>query len=257
VPSKNPPIGWVASLSLAAFLLAGPTVRAEESRRNAVEVEVAGAWQSRNDVQIPNDDGGTRFSLTDVTGTGPWPAARVSYYRDIGERHGIRVRAAPLRIEESGELPGPVDFAGATFAAGELVEASYRFDSWRATYRYRFHESDRWRWWVGFTAKIRDAEIRLDQGTTFARDTDVGFVPLLYLRGEWRFARAWRARLEIDALAGGPGRAEDVLLAIERSVGDRFRVGVGYRTVEGGADTDDVFAFAWLHYATASATYRF
>ncbi len=31
----------------------------------------------------------------------------------------------------------------------------------------------------------------------------------------------------------------------------------GYRTLEGGADNDDVYAFAWLHYAQVSVGRRF
>jgi hypothetical protein len=34
-------------------------------------------------------------------------------------------------------------------------------------------------------------------------------------------------------------------------------VSAGYRTVEGGADVDEVYNFAWLHYAVLSASYRF
>ena len=36
-----------------------------------------------------------------------------------------------------------------------------------------------------------------------------------------------------------------------------WTVTVGYRTLEGGADVDDVYNFAWFHYAVASAVYRF
>jgi hypothetical protein len=42
---------------------------------------------------------------------------------------------------------------------------------------------------VGFTAKVRDAEISLTQETTSARKDDVGFVPLLHVAGEWRWRR--------------------------------------------------------------------
>ena len=33
-------------------------------------------WQSYNDVEIPNDGTATRFSLSDLVGTGPWAAGQ-------------------------------------------------------------------------------------------------------------------------------------------------------------------------------------
>ena len=246
-----------AAAFMAAWVAMIPAAAAERPYRFLVEAEVGPVWQSRNDVQIPNDETGTRFSLNDVTGDGPWAAARVRFAWNINERHGLRFLAAPLRIDETGTLDEPVDFAGASFSPDAATRATYRFNSWRATYRYRFHAGERWRWWVGFTAKVRDAKIRLQQGDTIAEDSDVGFVPLLYLRGEWRFAPKWSWVLDLDALAGGPGRAEDVLLAVRYDVGERWSLTGGYRTVEGGADVEDVYNFAWFHYAVVSAGYRF
>lgn len=56
----------------------------------------------------------------------------------------------------------------------------------------------RYTWRAGFTGFICDARVALEQSSTLAEDTDVGF---------------------------------------------------GYRTIEGGADVDDVFSFAWLNFA--------
>jgi hypothetical protein len=46
-------------------------------------------------------------------------------------------------------------------------------------------------------------------------------------------------------------------LKLGYELGDRWGIGGGYRTVEGGADVESVYNFAWLHYALASVTYRF
>ena len=40
-------------------------------------------------------------------------------------------------------------------------------------------------------------------------------------------------------------------------VSDEWTLAAGYRTVEGGADTDDVYNFAWFHAAVISGIYRF
>ena len=246
---------------LLAVLLAGakPAFGSDNDilSRFAVELEGGAVWQSKNDVQIPNSEEGTRFSLLDIQGSGPWPAARIYLTWNINQRHSLRALLAPLSITETGLLYSSTSFAGATFDPGVPTEATYRFNSWRLTYSYRFHQSTRWAWWIGFTAKIRDAEIELRQNDTSAEKTDVGFVPLLHVRGWYSFTKRWRLVLDIDALAGGPGRAEDASLKLYADVGERWSVSTGYRTVEGGADVDDVYNFAWFHYAVASLSYRF
>jgi hypothetical protein len=246
---------------LSVVLLAGvkPVLGSDRDTmsRFAVELEGGTVWQSKNDVQIPNSEEGTRFSLLDIQGSGPWPAARIYLTWNINPRHSLRALLAPLSITETGALSSSTSFAGATFDAGVPTESTYRFNSWRLTYSYRFHQSTRWSWWVGFTAKIRNAKIELSQDDTSAAKTDVGFVPLLHVRGWYAFTPSWRVVLDMDALAGGPGRAEDASLKLYADVGERWSVSAGYRTVEGGADVDEVYNFAWLHYAVASLSYRF
>ena len=222
-----------------------------------LELEGAGVWQSRSDVQIPNDAAGTRLSLLDVVGKGAWPAARLYASWCINERHGLRVLLAPLTVTGTAELDAPVSFAGGSFVTGMPTKATYKFNSWRLSYRYRLRAGERWRWWIGLTAKIRDAKVRLSQGSKAAEKTDVGFVPLLHIAGTRRISSHWTFELEVDALAGGPGRAEDASLKLRHRFGDRWSVAGGYRTVEGGADVDEVYSFAWLHYAVVSARLAF
>ncbi|MEM6702779.1 MAG: hypothetical protein AAF690_08755 [Acidobacteriota bacterium] len=243
--------------SFLACLIAPSVAIAAEEPRFTLELEAGPVWQTRNDVQIPNDDTGTRFALDDVAGSGPFESARITFDWRVRERHSVRFLFAPFSITETGALGEDVRFADASFDTDDPVEARYVFDSWRATYRYRFATGPKWTWWGGFTAKVRDAEVRLRQGDTVARDTDTGFVPLGHLFGERRLGERWRFLLELDALAGGPGRAADLSLKLAYDVNDRFSLAGGYRTLEGGADTDDVYSFAWLHYAVVSGIVRF
>jgi hypothetical protein len=110
--------------------------------------------------------------------------------------------------------------------------------------------------WVGFTANIRDAEIGLQQPGATATDTDLGFVPLAHFSGIWRFAERWSFRFQLDALAGGPGRAADLALKAERELSPHWAISFGYRTVEGGADVEQVYNFAWFNSAVVSGVYR-
>jgi hypothetical protein len=229
----------------------------ETGSRFAVEVEAGPVWQTMNDVQIPNTDAGTRFSLVDLVGKGPWLAPRAYFTWNIRPRHSLRLLAAPLSYTESGEFSEPVDFEGEEFEAGVSTDGTYKFNSYRVTYAYRFHSGQSWTWWVGFTAKIRDAKIKLAQPGTSSEKTDLGFVPLLHLRGAYRFSGDWQVLFDLDALAGGPGRAEDGSIKLNRAISPNLSMSIGYRTVEGGADVDEVYNFAWLHYAVLSASYMF
>ncbi len=247
-------LSTVGLVCLVALSYLGSLALAEPPAQPSFHVELEGGpvWQSQNDVQIPNDASGTRFSLVDVIGKGPWPAFRFYATWNISAKHGLRVLLAPLSVTETTTLAGPVDFNGSTFPAGQPTEATYKFNSWRLSYRYRFHHGEKWTWWIGFTAKIRDAKIALAQSAVASEKTDVGFVPLLHLAADWRFAGRWSLDLDADALAGGPGRAEDVALKLRYRFNDRWSLAGGYRTVEGGADVDEVYNFAWLHYAVMS-----
>ena len=237
--------------------VAVPSVSAQDVSGFVIELEVGPVWQSRNDVQIPNTDAGTRFSLVDLAGKGPLPAARLYLTWNINNRHSLRVLLAPLAYTETGSFTSPVDFAGQSYVPGDPVDATYKFNSWRLGYRYRLMDRERLKLSVGFTAKIRDAKIELTQGNTTSKDTDVGFVPLVYLGADWRLIRKWHLIFDFEGLAGGPGRAFDIALKLLYTINDHWGISAGYRTVEGGADVESVYNFAWFHYAVVSGIYRF
>ena len=239
---------------LTAILL--PGVLQAQQPRWLVELEGGPAWQSYNDVEIPNDGSATRFSLFDLAGSGPWPTGRLQVTWNPWDNHGFRVLLAPFSLSETGRPEEEVRFAGGTFPADVPVRATYTFNSWRVSYRYLARAGDRTTAWIGFTAKVRDAVIRLEQGGTQSEKVDLGFVPLLHLAGEWRLAPRWHLGLDADALAGGPGRAADVTARLGYDVGDQWSVRAGYRTIEGGADVSEVYTFAWLHQAVLSVAWR-
>lgn len=234
-----------------------PTATAQNASGFTLELETGPVWQSRNDVQVPNTDEGTRFSLADLAGRGPWPAVRLYVTWNINDRHSLRGLLAPLSYTETGTFGSPVDFAGATYVPGDPVDGTYKFNSWRLGYRYRFLDRERLKLWIGFTAKLRDAKIELSQGSTTSKDTDLGFVPLLFLGADWNCTGNWHIIFDFEGLAGGPGRAFDIALKLQYAINDRWYLSTGYRTLEGGADVESVYNFAWLHYAVVSGAFRF
>ena len=248
---KRTMLGSAAAILLSIWVPM-PSLVAQTVSPFEIEVEAGPFWQSRNDVQIPNDAMGTRFSLTDLVGKGPWAAARAYLTWNINDRHSVRALLAPLSVTETGSIEEPIAFAGGQFSTDQPVSGTYRFNSWRLGYRYRFAERPNLDLWVGFTAKLRDAEVRLEQEATVAKDTDLGFVPLLHLAANWKLSKGTHVLFDFDGLAGGPGRAFDAALKLGFDLSDRWRLSAGYRTLEGGADVESVYNFAWIHYGVAS-----
>ena len=248
-----------ALLSAAILLPASPALSSERTAppRLVLEVEGGALWQTKNDQQIPNTADATRFSLVDLVGQGPEPFYRVYLTWHLNEKHSLRGLFAPLEFTEPGTPDVPLRFAGADFVAGEEAQATYRFDSYRLTYAYLIHQSESWSWRLGLTAKIRNARVQLVQGETSAKKDDVGFVPLLHLRARHELGDRWYLDLDLDALAGGPGRAIDGALKVGVRLSPDLRLAAGYRTVEGGADVDEVYNFAWLHYGLMSLSVDF
>ncbi len=211
------------------------------------EFEAALVAASRNDTRIPGDTG-TKISLVDDLSTAPAPAFRLRLGYRIADRHLISALYAPLQVNARGTLDRDVEFMGAIYPAGTPLLAVYRFDSYRLTYRYSVVFEDGLDVAVGFTAKIRDAETSL-YGIEARRKLNTGFVPLLNAHVAWRPAQsAFGVVLDLDALAAPQGRAEDVLLAATWAFCESLELRAGYRMVEGGADNDEVYSFAWLHY---------
>jgi len=151
----------------------------------------------------------------------------------------------------------PVNFAGATFARDVPTDGTWTFNSYRVTYRYEPIRHDTWMFGIGATVKVRDAVIRLRQAGSMAEKTNVGVVPLVNFRLERRLGDAVSLLVEGDALAAPQGRAEDLFAGVLVDAGRRWSVKAGYRFLEGGADNDEVYTFAAVHYLAAGVVLRF
>ena len=254
--TSTPTTAWatfgILMLVATALVLAVPAARGEGLQ---VDFEGIAAWQSRNVVESPKDGTATRFSLKDITGSGPAWSGRLQVAGRINDRQEWRVLVAPLSVSGTGTSAAPIRFEGATFAPG-AVRADYRFDSWRATWRWRWIDRDDLVVKVGATAKVRDASIRLRQGAVTARKANTGFVPLLHGAFERRVGPGWAVEGDIDALAGGPGYAIDAGLRVSRELSPEWRVTGGVRWLDGGADNDEVYSFATVTSVTLGVAWR-
>lgn len=239
------------ALGLLASLLSPETARGAEW---FADLETGVLWAGSNDVRIPGD-AGTRFSLVDDLDASQAPYHRVRLGATLAGRHTVFAFFTSVRLGARGTLDRDVRFLNATYPAGSAVSATYRFDSYRLTYRYALVRAERWEAEVGFTAKIRDAAIAL-QGEAYQRRANTGFVPLLSFRAAAKISRRLSIVLDGDALAAPQGRAEDVGLALELALRDGVAARAGYRLIEGGADNDSVYNFAFVHHLGLGLTVR-
>jgi hypothetical protein len=174
---------------------------------------------------------------------------RLSYL--LSRKHGLSLLYAPLSLKASGTLKVPVNFQDVRFEAGTAVSGLYRFNSYRFTYRYRLVDRRFLNVWIGITAKIRDAEIKIQSDPRVSSKANVGFVPLLHFYMDWQWGSRWGMILEADALAAKQGRAEDISATVYHRLNKNVRFKMGYRFVEGGSNGDEVYNFAFINYFSA------
>lgn len=234
-------------IDVIGFLLSS-TVIPTDYNNKLLDIETGAIFTGYSDVRIPGDTG-TLFSLSDELKADVAPSFRVRLTQRLGERHNISLLLAPLRTVSNGTLDKDVNFAGVNFPQDTKLKGTYWFNSYRLTYRYDFINNFKTDLGVGFTAKIREAGIMLEGGGLKGKKINVGFVPIVNFRYNQYLAEKWSLLIEGDALAAPQGRAEDVFAGFTYKMGDWGRLKLGYRLLEGGADNDEVYNFALLHYA--------
>jgi len=231
---------------LAVPLQAGPFL----------DLETGPVFTGLNDVRIPGRYG-TRFSLPGVLGNEPWYFIRARAGWTIKERHNLYVLAAPLKIDYEGRPSSFLFFKNRVFLPLTPIRASFKFNSWRLTYRYDIVKNDKIEFGLGLTGKIREAYIRLDSLNMKTTRPDLGFVPLITVRLQWMFVPNFSFLLDADWLVGPVGRAEDILFAFQYHINKNVLVKAGYRILEGGADNSKVYTFSLFHYAVFGTTVMF
>jgi hypothetical protein len=220
------------------------------------EFELAATFTGYSDVRIPGDDG-TLFSLSEDLKADVTPAFRFRQSKRFGDRHNISLLLAPLHVVSKGTIDREIDFAGETYLPGEKLKGTYWFNSYRLTYRYDFLRNMKTDLGIGFTAKIREAGIKLEGNGKMSKKINVGFVPIINFRYNQYLGEKWSLLVEGDALAAPQGRAEDIYAGIRYKVTDGIKLKLGYRLLEGGADNDEVYNFALFHYAALGVEFGY
>ena len=234
-------LAFLTALPLAAF--------AEATQPWQIQFELSPVWIDRNDVRIPNP-GGTKFKFSNLTGNGAETTGRIVLTFEQETGPGWRILYAPLEVSGTGTLTEPTTFRSTNFNNTDPTRGFFKFNSYRLTYRNRWKQGPNADWRVGFTLKVRDAEVRLQQNGTTESEKNTGFVPLLHVYGEEDLPGPWSFILDADGLAAPQGRAFDIALQLAYDLNDRSQLLIGYRTLEGGVDNDKVYNFFWGNYIT-------
>jgi len=228
----------------------------EAYSRLDIDFETGAVFSGYNDIRIPNETG-TDISFSEELKTDSTYFVRGKINYSINDRHNFAIFAAPLRLEATGKVNKPVFFEGIEFPANTRLKGKYRFDSYRFTYRYDFHPSERLTLGIGVTAKIRDAAISIEDGMRKSEKLNTGFVPLINFRVEWMPLSRMSILLDGDALAAPQGRAEDILTSIRFRITKDISLKLGYRILEGGADAGSVYSFTLVHYIVLGSIVSF
>lgn len=232
------------------FLLLGLPAQAGQ-----IMLEGGAVWQQRNDVQITPQNG-TRVEF-DQFDQGPFPHYRLEGEWELSGSQALRFVYAPFNVRVTGQVPTVVNFNGVNFAANTDLTVDYTFNSYRLTWVYGFWGFGDDRMSLGVTGKVREAEIIFEQGGQKQSYDNVGFVPLLFFEYQKAFATDWLFHFNTDAAGASQGRAIDVAIKVRRKLSDDFQIGIGGRTLEGGADNDSVFTFSWFNYVVVDLVGRF
>lgn len=224
-----------------------PTLSNAKESKWEIVLESGGVWQSRNDVRI-TPDAGTLVEFAPFN-SGPFFHYRAEVFYSFNDRHHIRGLYAPFSISVSNTPTEALRFNSTDFVAGSELNINYKFNSYRVSYIYRFLNAQNHVLDVGLTLKVRNADIQFTQGSNSDNYSNVGLVPLLYFAHLWRWNESWGLNTNLDFAAAPQGRALDLASLVQREWRSGDSLGLGYRTLEGGADNEKVFSFSWFHYA--------
>ena len=206
---------------------------------------------------IRNGNKGTLFSLKKDfnTTTSPFYRLRAGYV--LNENNHFSFLYAPLKIIASETLEKDILFDGKNYKANILIEAVYKFNSYRFTYNRRVINKVNFKFGLGLSAKIRDAGVSLKNTEHLSENFSIGFVPLINLMANWDISQQMGVDFFGEGLAASKGRAIHLSLSGRYSFTKNLQGNIGYRLLEGGANGTNRYNYIQLHFIFASINYSF
>jgi hypothetical protein len=128
------------------------------------------------------------------------------------------------------------------FSSGADTEVFYKFNSYRLGYLWKWRNQSL-NYWVGAVVKVRDAEIKVTQGSKSSSFDNIGLVPLASIGLEYFLLSDVSLFSHTDALSASQGSAYDSQIEFRYKV-DSVSLAIGKRILGGGADNHRVYNFA-------------
>jgi hypothetical protein len=213
--------------------------------RHIFDIETGSVHQSTN--KIGSGTGSQKIDLLSLQNQSQ-SYSRFSYYFNMDRKNSIRFLIAPFNSSGSGYLPQSTEYKGQMFNAIDPLYYSYKFNSYRLTYRRNVFESSDLLIRIGITGKIRDAHVKLFQGETSSINTNIGFVPLLHFNIEYKPFDKFKFIFEGDFAGSKYGRAIDVSLSGKYDIQKNINLSCGYRILEGGVMMKDNYNRVLINY---------
>lgn len=171
----------------------------------------------------------------------------------LGKRHTVTLLYQPLTLNTQTKIPASlaagVTIDDVTFPAGTGLDLKYGFDFWRGSYLFSFIDRERFTLAGGLSLQLRNASIVFEsnEGDSVTISQNLGPVPILKLKTQYRFNRGYFIGLEADgfyassAIFNGAdfqfaGWIYDVALRGGKSINDAMDAYLSARILGGGAE---------------------
>ncbi len=218
-----------------------------------LDAEGGAAFSGYNDIRIPGD-GGDQFSAYKELSPRVMPFARLRAGYIINKRHDLSGLINVINLKYEGQLNRTINFNGTSFPAFTPLNVQYKFNNYRFTYRYHFVAQENIVFGAGLTVFVRDAAIKVEGGGLSSTRSNIGPVPLINLKLDWRFSKYMGLFAETDFLFSKRGRAEDFSIALQFYPDKHLKLRLGYRLIEGGSD-GSVYNFTLIHFLSFAITF--
>ena len=225
--------------SVLLILFSALELSPKKAMANYMNLEVGRVKVNHNYFQLPNKDE-NKVNLQDDKYSF---SHRINAKIDLEKNSFLYLVYAPSETNYNFVSNKSFQFNNTNFSANSNTEVSYKFNSYRLGYFKKFQHEDKLKYWFGGILNVRDAKIKVRQGDVTDSYSNVGLVPLLGAGAEYYLTKNLSILGHIDSLGFTQGYAYDANSEIKYRLKSNS-LGVGYRTVGGGVDNDELMNFA-------------
>ena len=198
---------------------------------------------------------------------------RYSLDVNLGKRHTVTFLYQPLTLETQTRVPadltGGITIDDVTFPAGTGLDLKYGFDFWRTSYLFSFINRGNFTLAAGLSLQFRNASIVFEttEGDGITISQNLGPVPIIKLKTEYRFNRGYFIGLEADgfyassAIFNGAdfqftGWIYDAALQGGKAINSAMDAYLSARILGGGATGDSEYVDRFWTEPDSSYTYN-